>query len=347
MAPEYWKAFLKELSASWYNNFADNYDRAQLGDLEPPPPPSGEFLYALLGDQPSRDLLIKLMAYRFLGHRRVRLPRNTPQYWHDIKSTRDFRTAAPPLAIDFMDQKLAVYDLNPLGYDITCHSSQPGLACTFVQKQYEYHQGDVHCKVEPTDIVIDAGACWGETTLHFAHDAGPLGMVVACEFTPSNLAVFRLNIDLNPHLKDRIYLVEAPIWRTSGQMLRYVDWGPGSRVTDDDKKYASHAGLAETTTIDDTVARFEIIRVNFIKMDIEGAEMEALRGGEATIRKHRPKLAISLYHNPEDIETVPRYIAGLDLDYRFFLDHHTIYNNETVLFCVPNRERSSGAQAGS
>jgi hypothetical protein len=64
--------------------------------------------------------------------------------------------------------------------------------------------------------------------------------------------------------------------------------------------------------------------------------LAALRGAEASIRKHRPKLAISVYHRLEDMETIPRYLAGLDLGYRFYLDHHTIYGNETVLFGVPS-----------
>jgi len=245
------------------------------------------------------------------------------------------RTSVPALPISFNNYVLSVYDLEPLGYDIRCHASSAGIACAIVQKQYEYHHDDVHCRVEPNDVVFDAGACWGETTLLFAHQAGPLGWVVSFEFTPNNIAVFKRNAILNPHLTSRIHLVEAPIWRASGQRLHFVDWGPGSRITEDTQKYSSYEGLVETTTIDDTAHRFDMTRVNFIKMDIEGAELEALKGSERTLRKHRPKLAISLYHNPEDIETIPRYLAGLDLGYRFFLEHHTIYNNETVLFAVP------------
>jgi hypothetical protein len=93
--------------------------------------------------------------------------------------------------------------------------------------------------------------------------------------------------------------------------------------------------MVETTTIDETLTRLGLPKVDSIKMDIEGAELDALRGGEASIRKHRPRLTISLYHNPEDIEIIPRYLVSLDLGYRFYLDHHTIYNNETVLFGVP------------
>ena len=86
-----------------------------------------------------------------------------------------------------------------------------------------------------------------------------------------------------------------------------------------------------TLALDDALAT---VMPTDIKMDIEGAELDALKGAEASIRKHRPKLAISLYHNPEDIETIPRYLAGLDLGYRFYLEHHTIYQNETVLFAM-------------
>ena len=296
---------------------------------------SGEFLYNLLADEPSRQLLLKLIAYRFLGYRKVKLPRNTPKYWRDIAAMAELRTPAPPLPIKFMDARLYVHDLKPLGYDITCHATSPGLACAVVQKQYEYHQGNVHCKAASGDVVIDAGGCWGETTVYFAHEAGPTGAVVAFEFIPSNLAVLRRNLDLNPQLRGRVHLVENPIWSTAGLKLYYVDWGPGSRVTSDINKYHSWEGVAETTTIDETVAKLGLSRVDFIKMDIEGAELDALRGGESSIRKHRPKLAISLYHSPEEIETIPRYLAGLDLGYRFYLDHHTIYGNETVLFGVP------------
>jgi hypothetical protein len=99
-----------------------------------------------------------------------------------------------------------------------------------------------------------------------------------------------------------------------------VDWGPGSRVTDDINKYHSWADMAETVTIDETLASLGFDRVDFIKMDIDGAELDALKGAEASIRKHRPKLAISLYHKPDDFDSIPRYLAGLDLGYRFYLE---------------------------
>jgi FkbM family methyltransferase len=344
----YRAALLLELAKGLPRNLTDNHDRDNLGPDEPSPPTlreirrryaeeNGSFLYGLLADAPSRHLLTKLMAYRILGHRKVRLPRNTPTYWRDITSMLDLRTPAPNLPIKFMDTELAHYDINPLTYDVNCYASMTALACIYVQKQYEYHRGDVHCKAEADDVVIDGGSCWGDTTLYFAHEART---VVAFEFIPSNLAVLHRNEDLNPRLKERIHLIKRPLWSSSGRKLYYVDWGPGSRVTDDIKLHQRREGLpgdvVETITIDDSLTALGLDRVDFVKMDIEGAELEALKGAEALIRKHRPKLAISLYHNPEDVETIPRYLAGLDLGYQFFLDHHTIYNNETVLFGVPS-----------
>jgi hypothetical protein len=93
-------------------------------------------------------------------------------------------------------------------------------------------------------------------------------------------------------------------------------------------------GRTTTTTIDHVAAKYGLDRVDFIKMDIEGAEQAALEGGLATIRKHRPKLAISIYHNMEQFVAVAKFLAGLDLGYRFFLDHATIHNEETVLFAT-------------
>lgn len=296
----------------------------------------GEFLYDHLSDDASRSLLVKLIAYRILGYRKVKLPRNNPGYWSDIQSINRYRTADEPVQIKFMDAKLFVHDLKPLGYDFRCHATPPGLACAVVQKQYEYHNGNVHCKAEAGDVVVDAGGCWGETSLYFAHEAGATGAVVAFEFIPSNLAVLHRNRELNPNLAKNYHVVENPIWSSSGLKLYYVDWGPGSRVTSDINKYHSWEGMVETVTIDETLSKLGLDRVDFIKMDIEGAELDALKGAEQSIRKFKPKLAISLYHNPEDIETIPRYLAGLGLGYRFYLEHHTIYQNETVLFAMAN-----------
>jgi len=75
-------------------------------------------------------------------------------------------------------------------------------------------------------------------------------------------------------------------------------------------------------------------KVEFIKMDIEGSEMDALKGAEGCIRECKPALAISVYHRPEDIYAIPIWIKSIRSDYKFYLRHYSDATAETVCFAV-------------
>jgi hypothetical protein len=89
-----------------------------------------------------------------------------------------------------------------------------------------------------------------------------------------------------------------------------------------------------TLTIDDLAEQRNLQKVDFIKMDIEGTELQALRGAVQTVQRYKPKLAISVYHRLADFYEIPEYLDSLSLGYRFFLRHYTIHAEETVLFAV-------------
>lgn len=76
-------------------------------------------------------------------------------------------------------------------------------------------------------------------------------------------------------------------------------------------------------------------KATYIKMDVEGSELESLKGSSKTIRKYRPRLAISLYHKPEDVFEIPVFLEKLDLDYKYYLRHYQTRMEETVLYAVP------------
>jgi hypothetical protein len=67
--------------------------------------------------------------------------------------------------------------------------------------------------------------------------------------------------------------------------------------------------------LDTLLARLEIDRVNLIKMDIEGAEREALKGAVATIKASKPRLVLDNYHLEDDAEVLPKVILGIRADY--------------------------------
>lgn len=76
---------------------------------------------------------------------------------------------------------------------------------------------------------------------------------------------------------------------------------------------------------------------SFIKMDIEGAEARALDGARRTIARHRPRLAISAYHQPGDLWNLLRQIRSWDLGYRFHLRGHSFNGFDTVLYALTDQ----------
>lgn len=92
--------------------------------------------------------------------------------------------------------------------------------------------------------------------------------------------------------------------------------------------------IVNITTIDKYCFEYDI-KPDFIKMDIEGAELSALKGGIETIKKHRPQLAISIYHSDEDFINIPLYLSKNLQNYSFALGHYTPRITETVLYAIP------------
>lgn len=75
-------------------------------------------------------------------------------------------------------------------------------------------------------------------------------------------------------------------------------------------------------------------KVTFIKMDIEGSELKALKGAENTIVRNTPFLAICVYHRKEDLIDIVQYIHSIVPGYKFYLRHHSITPVDTVLYCL-------------
>lgn len=73
--------------------------------------------------------------------------------------------------------------------------------------------------------------------------------------------------------------------------------------------------------------------ITFLKADVEGMEMELLRGAEGTIRRHKPKLALCVYHYPSDLYEVAEYVRSLVPEYTFTLRQHAPIFGDFVLYC--------------
>jgi FkbM family methyltransferase len=164
-----------------------------------------------------------------------------------------------------------------------------------------YHHPDAH--VRPGDVVIDCGAHIGGFT-RVALRAGAR-MVVAIEPQSANLLAFEKN--LAQELKTgKVKLIRKGVWDTSGRISLHL-----SRVGDSHSMVIPHNDkgdeTVEVTTLDALVESLKLPQIDFVKMDIEGAEQRALRGGRQLLKRWRPRLAISSYHLKGD----PAAITGI------------------------------------
>ncbi|HEY4095239.1 MAG TPA: FkbM family methyltransferase [Baekduia sp.] len=290
--------------------------------------PDLEWFYGALDDDASRALMVSLFAFRLLGARKVRLPLADGRMDAAIaRVTGELRIEEGSVDLEFLGWRGDRYDLTPAGFPIVL-DSHPLNITAMLFEQYRA-PGHPEVGVRPGDRVIDGGGCWGDTALYFAHLGGPEGRVRTFEFEPANLRRLHGNLALNEGLRDRIDIDERALWRATGEDLSFTSFGPATNVSD---RGGEGALRVPSAAVDTLAAEGALDRVDFLKLDIEGAELEALRGAEATLRRDRPRLAIALYHKPEDWTTIPRFLDGLGLGYRFSLGHFTVHAEETVLF---------------
>ena len=207
---------------------------------------------------------------------------------------------------------------------MTVDSGLPEVAATFLPEQYSLK--DI---VEPRsgDVVLDCGAYRGETALWFARRVGKGGGVVAFEPAARNADGLRRNLAKNRSVEMApVTVLECAVSSSAG-LLRFNAQAEGSSRAD-----ATSTESIPAVTIDDVVEQQHLSRVDFIKMDIEGGEVDALKGAENTLKRFTPRLAISVYHRPHDLPDVVNLIRQASPDYHLYLSHKSPGLAETVLF---------------
>lgn len=174
------------------------------------------------------------------------------------------------------------------------------------------------------EVFIDAGAYNGDTILdYFAWVNGKNRKVYAME-PIKEMKEHIVNMINEKNLND-VIVKNVAAWNKQEKVKFYME-GAGSRINDN--------GEIEVNAIDiDTLINND--KVTYIKMDIEGSELKALKGARNIIEKYIPRLAICIYHKPEDIILIEEYLLNLNPDYHFYIRHYASNMWETVLYAVP------------
>lgn len=125
---------------------------------------------------------------------------------------------------------------------------------------------------------------------------------------------------------DKCNVIEKGCWSENTQ-IGFDCAGEGSSIVEN----SACTSVIETTSIDEILDGGE---ATYIKMDIEGAEYEALLGAKNTIKKYKPKCAISIYHKRCDIWEIPILLLSYNPDYKFYLRTYSFSGNDTVLYAL-------------
>lgn len=196
------------------------------------------------------------------------------------------------------------YDIRQLGY-----------------KQY-FPVGEIF-EPDENEVFIDAG-CLNAATIKDLKDWTNDSYKKVYAFEPSSLD--KIIVDENIEFFGyRAESVEAGLFSHNGEISFDVANCGASKISDEGDSTIKVVTL-------DTFMEGKDDKVTFIKMDIEGAEMDALAGAEQIICRDHPKLAISIYHKITDLWEIPLWIHEKCPGYKFYVRHHSVVNGETVLY---------------
>lgn len=171
------------------------------------------------------------------------------------------------------------------------------------------------------EIIVDCGAYTGDTVKLF-YDKVPGCGVIALEPDEKNF-------ELLQKLKyPKFKCMKAGAW-SEDTTLHFSNKSGGTSTVEIS---ALGSSIIEVKSLDHLP---DCRSATYIKMDIEGSELEALKGAEEIIRERKPKLAICIYHQPQDFFEIPIYVKKLNPDYKLFIHHHhTCRSAETVLYAI-------------
>lgn len=192
------------------------------------------------------------------------------------------------------NEKKTVYKTNFQGLAMITNE-----ALYFVAPDFNYYQH--FYKVKRNDVILDAGANCGHLSILFSKLTGENGIVYAFEPDKFNIERINNNMQLNKELPENIKIENLLLWNENKLVDFYEAGTVGSSavwIPDSDKCVKKQA-----IRIDDWALKNNIKKLDFIKMDIEGAEIEALEGCLQTIENLSPNFAIASYHIVNDEPT--------------------------------------------
>lgn len=180
----------------------------------------------------------------------------------------------------------------------------------------------INCDQE--EVFVDCGAYTGDSSLDFVKTYGKYAKIYAFELAPSTYET----LVKNTQMLENVITIQKGVGQTKKTIyIKDVENGAGNSV------FREGDTKVEITTLDDEIDE----KITLIKMDIEGAEKDAILGAKDHIMNEKPRMMISTYHLPEDIFTIPFLVNEIRDDYKFYMrfnGHNGIWPCDYVLFAI-------------
>ncbi len=200
---------------------------------------------------------------------------------------------------------------NPPALPILDHCSTK-LRDFFYRHSFVFEQYGIENVVEAQlgDTVIDAGAYIGDTALYFASKIGAEGKVYAFEVVQKSIDA--ANDNLKKNNVSHVEMINLAL-SDKEETLCFED-----NETPSSTKQRKNGELEVQAVTLDLFVKERNIKVDFIKIDIEGGEMALLKGAKNTIMRDKPTCGIALYHKQEDFVVIPQFLSSLCSEYTFY-----------------------------
>ena len=182
------------------------------------------------------------------------------------------------------------------------------------------------------EYFVDGGAYIGDTIMDFLlHTKESFGAIYSFEYEKDNYEILCKNVQsLSGEVRGKIEPFCCGIWdkREEG-WCEYLGESDGTQIMSEKQK-SSNAQECHLDKLDNVLSNK---KVTILKLDIEGAEIQGILGAEQIIKEQTPKLAICLYHKPEDLWEIPLLIHEMNPNYEMIIKHHSVQNyTDTVLY---------------
>ncbi len=187
------------------------------------------------------------------------------------------------------------------------------------------------------EVFVDVGSYYGETTLDFINSYSTTYKRIYCyEITPQIIEVSKNNLKEY----ENIIFKEMAVKNKNGYTFIQENQisSSANQTINLNAKNANFQEISTLTKVKCTTLDRDIEeKITMIKMDIEGDEIEALKGAKNHIKNDTPKLLISVYHDNNHLWQIPKYIHKLNKNYKFYLRNYNgnYYPTEIVLFALP------------